>query len=430
MTSLQYIMCAAWHSTDTHPTERNRSAMSASRRPPNVIVIFMDDMGYGDMSCYGSRAIRTPVMDAIAARGVRFTQMYSAAPVCTPSRAALLTGRYAQRMGLPKVLFPKDEHGLPDRETTLGGYLKQAGYATLACGKWHLGCRPEHYPTRHGFDRFFGLLYSNDMKPLHLYRNEEIVSETVDQKWLSRQYTDEAIAFAEANRAQPFCVYLAHTMPHIPLHVEPAFRGRSRAGTYGDTIECIDHHLGRLLQKLEELKLAEETLVVVTSDNGPWFEGGAGAFRGRKFDVFEGGVRMPCVAQWPGTVPAGRVFDGVASLMDWTPTCCALAGVKPHAPDGKDLSAALLGGELPEREALYYYQGNALNAIRVGKWKLHIAKGFEGKDRAEMPQLFDMELDPEESYNLKDNFPEVLERLRGMIERFDAEVKAEFPPCT
>ncbi|MCZ7644848.1 MAG: sulfatase [Planctomycetota bacterium] len=403
--------------------------MPDAQRPPNLIVVFMDDMGYGDMSCFGSRAISTPAMDRIAARGARFTQMYSAAPVCTPSRCALLTGRYAQRAGLPRVLFPKDAHGLREADVTLAGRLKQAGYASLCCGKWHLGCRPEHYPTRHGFERFFGLLYSNDMQPLHLYRNEEVVAEKVDQKWLTKQYTDEALAFMEEHRARPFFVYLAHTMPHIPLHVEPAFRGKSRAGTYGDTIECIDHHLGRIMERLEELKLIENTLVVVTSDNGPWFEGGAGALRGRKFDVYEGGVRMPFVAQWPGTLPAGRVIDEPASLLDLAPTACALAGVPAPARsfDGKDLSAALKGGALPEREALYFYQGDMLNAVRAGKWKLHIAKGFDGKERAEMPQLFDMDLDPEESYNLKDNFPEVVEKLRGMIVKFDAEVKAEFP---
>ena len=398
---------------------------------PNIVVVFMDDMGYGDMGCFGSRAIRTPRMDAVAARGAKFTQMYAAGPICSPSRAGLLTGRYAQRVGIPAVLFPRDTVGLTDREVTVAEILRDADYATCMLGKWHLGCRPEHYPTRHGFDEYFGLLYSNDMQPLHLYRNEEVLETEVDQAQLTRRYTDEAISFIESRHADgPFFVYLAHTMPHIPLHVEPGFRGKSAGGTYGDTIECIDHHLGRLLDRLDELGLTDETLVIVTSDNGPWFEGSAGGLRGRKFDVYEGGVRMPFVAQWPARIPAGTVCDEPVGLIDMLPTFAGLAGapVPQDRPiDGLDIGEALRGGAAPPREAIYYYCINALSAVRAGKWKLHVSAGIDGAGTYQMPQLFDMEIDEQENYNVANLHPEIVERLAAMIETFDAEVKAECP---
>lgn len=390
----------------------------------------MDDMGYGDMGCYGPTPIRTPEMDGIAARGVRFTHMYSGAPVCTPSRCGLLTGRYAQRVGLPRVLFPKDTAGLPAGERTIADGLRALGYATCALGKWHLGCRPEHHPCRHGFDRFFGVPYSNDMLPLPLYSDETVVEEAIDQATLTRRYSDEAIAFIRAHRESPFFVYLAHTMPHIPLHVEPAFRGRSAAGTYGDTIECIDAHLGRLLAELRALGLERDTLVIVTSDNGPWFEGSTGGLRGRKFEVYEGGARMPFVAQWPAAIPAGSVCAEPAIFLDLLPTLTAWAGGMPPADrvlDGLDIRALFRGEGASPHDALYFYVGNSLNAIRVGRWKLHVARGGDGRDRKEMPQLFDLSLDPQEAYNLADRHPELVQRLRGMIEAFDAQVKAECP---
>ena len=400
------------------------------RRQPNIVLVLMDDMGYGDMGCYGPTPVRTPHMDAIAAAGMRFTHMYSAAPVCTPSRCGLLTGRYAQRVGLPRVLFPKDTAGLTDRERTIADCLRPLGYATCGLGKWHLGCRPEHHPCRHGFDRFFGLLYSNDMEPLHLYSDERVLEEAVDQAALTRRYTDEAIAFIRQNRNRPFFVYLAHTMPHIPLHVEPEFRGRSAAGTYGDTIECIDAHLGRLQAELRALGLEEDTLLIVTSDNGPWFEGSTGGLRGRKFEVYEGGVRMPFVARWPAAIPAGTVCGEPAMFPDMLPTLVAWAGGVPPADrviDGADIRA-LFSGEGPSpHEALYFYVGNSLNAARAGRWKLHVARGAEGRDRKEMPQLFDLEADPQEAYNVANLHPEVVERLRAGMEAFDAGVKAECP---
>jgi arylsulfatase A-like enzyme len=394
---------------------------------PSFVVVFMDDMGYGDMGCFGSTAIRTPVMDGVAERGARFTQMYASAAICTPSRCGLLTGRYGQRMGLPRVLFPNDRDGLPDYERTIGERLQSVSYATCCLGKWHLGCLPEHNPTRHGFDHYFGLLYSNDMDPLYLYRNAEAAEFEVDQAALTRRYTEEAIAFIEEHRDEPFFVYLAHTMPHIPLHVEPAFRGRSAGGTYGDTIECIDHYLGVLLDRLAALGLTERTFVVVTSDNGPWYEGSTGGLRGRKFDAYEGGVRMPFVAQWPGTIPAGLEYGGVASLLDLLPTFAGLAGADVSDNgrlDGQDIMPVFLGEPVPPRGALYHFCEDVLCAIRLGPWKLHVAAGGRG-DTTEMPQLFNMVRDPGENYNVANRQPAIVADMSNLADSFAAEVRAE-----
>ena len=398
----------------------------------NFIIIFMGDMGYGDMGCYGTKAIRTPVMDQIAANGVKFTDLYSASPICTPSRCGLLTGRYPQRVGLPRVLFPKDEEGLTDAEKTIADCLKEGDYKSACLGKWHLGCRPEHYPTRHGFDYYFGLLYSNDMNPLHLYENKEAIETEVDQAQLTRRYTDQAISFIQSthqeNTEQPFFIYIAHTMPHIPLYVEPEFRGRSNAGVYGDTIECIDYHLGRLMDTLGELRLTDDTLVIVTSDNGPWFEGSTGGLRGRKFDTYEGGMRMPCVAQYPRLILPGSVCTSPASQMDFLPTFLTLAGLDQPSNrviDGLDILPLIKGKSMPERP-LYYLRGTDLNALRLGKWKLQIAEGSgKGRRKPEMPPLIDLEIDPYKSYDLSDEHPKRVSDMTEMMQAFDREVKEE-----
>lgn len=397
---------------------------------PNIVLVFMDDMGYGDMGCFSNTPIKTPNMDSVAANGVKFTDMYAPAPICTPSRCGLLTGRYPQRVGLPRVLFPEDSEGLTNTEVTIADCLKVQGYVTCAIGKWHLGCRPEHHPNRHGFDYFFGLPYSNDMEPLPLYENEDVIEEPAHQASLTRRYTDKAIEFIERHQDEPFFVYLAHTMPHIPLHVEEEFRGKSAAGTYGDTIECIDWHIGRLLQRLKDLDLIDNTLFIVTSDNGPWFEGSTGGLRGRKFEVYEGGVRMPFVAQWPGQIPAGTVCQEPASFLDLLPTFVHLAGGEvpgDRVIDGKDIWPLFLGKGKSPHSALYFYAINSLNAVRVGKWKLHVARGFKGEDRKEMPQLFDLSVDAGESYNLADRHPDLVKQLIKMIESFDREIKRERP---
>jgi len=405
--------------TATTPTER-----------PNIVLIFMDDMGYGDLSCTGSSLIRTPRMDEIGEQGLTFTQMYSAAPTCTPSRASLLTGRYAQRVGLPRVIFPEEPEGLPDSEVTIAHLLGEQGYACGAFGKWHLGARPQHSPLRHGFDRFVGLPYSNDMHPVQLHVEDaedgSRIERDVDQSALTRRYTDEAMDFIDEHRDEPFFVYLPHTMPHIPLHVEPEFRGTSSAGTYGDVIECLDHHVGRLTDHLEERGLAENTIVIVTSDNGPWFEGSTGGLRGRKIDTYEGGIRMPFLIRWPGRIAPGTRTSTPACFIDLLPTLVGLAGGAPPTDrpiDGVDIRDCLDGGEVPER-SLYFFSHWHLNAMRRGRWKLHVDR-FPTKDLRELPQLFDLEADPGECYNLASLHPELLEELRADLEGFAELIEAQ-----
>jgi uncharacterized sulfatase len=332
-------------------------------------------------------------------------------------------------VGLPRVLFPHEGEGLPGWERTLPEMLRERGYRTAMYGKWHLGSRPEHNPVRHGFDEFAGLLYSNDMDPVHLYEGEKVAETDVDQALITKLYTDRAIEFIERNAAEPFFVYLAHTMPHIPLHVEPGFRGTSAGGTYGDTIECIDFHLGRIADALDERGLTEKTVVMVTSDNGPWFEGSTGGLRGRKIETWEGGVRMPFVAQWPGQIPAGISSDEPACFIDLLPTLAALAGatVPTDRPiDGIDIGPALFGEPMPAREALYFFQYWNLNAVRSGRWKLHISRhGHPHPDPRELPQLFDLERDPGESYNVANREPEVVASLTALAERFAEEIAGQ-----
>jgi len=393
---------------------------------PNVVLVFLDDMGYGDMGRMGGTVVATPNMDAVGAGGVTCRHMYAAAPVCTPSRAALLTGRYPQRVGLPRVLFPHDGQGLPAWERTLPELLRERGYRSGAYGKWHLGCRPEHNPVRHGFDEFFGLLYSNDMNPLHLFDGEREMAGVPDQATLTRDYTDHAIDFIERHADEPFFCYLAHTMPHIPLHVEAEFRGRSAGGTYGDTLECIDFHLGRLLDHLTELGLDEHTMVIVTSDNGPWFEGSTGGLRGRKFESWEGGVRMPFVARWAGQIPADTYSDQPACFIDLAPTLARLAGASmptDRPVDGVDIFGLLRGEPMPER-ALYFLNGWVVNAVRQGRWKLHVDRFPEPNPR-ELPQLFDLVGDPGESYNVANLYPETVKQLAGLAADFHEQIDSQ-----
>lgn len=397
---------------------------------PNVVLVFMDDMGYGDMGCMGGTVIRTPNMDRVAERGITFRHMYSAAPSCTPSRAALMTGRYAQRVGLPRVVFPDWPEGISDWEITVAELLRENGYRTAAYGKWHLGSAPHHAPTLHGFDEFFGMRYSNDMDPVWLFDGAQVVEESVDQAMVTRQYTDKAIDFIDRHADGPFFVYLAHTMPHIPLHVEPPFRGTSRAGTYGDTIECIDHHLGRILDHLDETGLAENTLILVTSDNGPWFEGSTGGLRGRKGTAYEGGIRMPFAAQWPARIPAGSVTDEPACFVDLLPTLVALAGGKVPADrpiDGIDIGPVLCGDAMPAREEpIYFFRDWTLNSLRFGPWKLHVSRQ-PNQDERELPQLFDLHGDPTESYDVGNLHPEVLADLVARAQDFALQIEQQRP---
>jgi uncharacterized sulfatase len=295
-------------------------------------------------------------------------------------------------------------------------------------GKWHLGARPEHFPHRHGFDEFFGLLYSNDMAPLHLYRNDRIEQEVVDQGALTRLYSEETIRFIEAHRREPFFCYLAHTMPHAPLHVEDAFRGRSACGLYGDTIECIDYFLGRILARLDELGLAENTLVAVTSDNGPWYEGSVAGTRGRKFDVYEGGIRVPFVARWPRGISAGIVSREPAHLMDLMPTFLSWAGRRPlPGLDGLDIGGLFRGQGPSPHDCLFLYHGNELKAVIRGKWKLHLkCQRGEYMRESEFPKLHDLEADPSESYSLATRHPEMVAELAERIRAFDEQMRPHY----
>ncbi|MCU0915905.1 MAG: sulfatase, partial [Planctomycetes bacterium] len=360
-------------------------AASSGGPKPNFILIFCDDLGYGDVGCFGSTKNRTPNIDRLAAQGTKFTSFYVASNVCSPSRASLMTGCYPRRVNMDVdatglcVLFPVSPKGLNPTEITLPEILKGQGYATACVGKWHLGDQPEFLPTRQGFDSFYGLPYPNNMgvkagtnqPPLPLLRDEQVIEAPVNQDTLTRRYTQEAVKFLRANRDRPFFLYLPHTMPHIPLHVSDAFRGKSANGLYGDAIEEIDWSVGQLLDTLKELELDERTLVVFTSDNGAAVgKGGSNLpLRGQKGTTWEGGMREPCLMRWPGQVPAGVVCDEPACTMDLLPTLAYLAGTKPVADriiDGQDIRPLLLGrkeGWTP-REAFYYYHEDQLQAVR------------------------------------------------------------------
>lgn len=431
---------------------RQAAADQPAARPPNFIVIFADDLGYGDLGCYGHPTIRTPNLDRLAGEGVKFTQFYSAACVCTPSRAALLTGRLPIRSGMcsarPRVLFPESLGGLPAGEVTIAERLKEAGYATICIGKWHLGHLPQYLPKQQGFDEYFGLPYSNDMRgapvtadgsrgePLPLLRGESVVENNPDQGTLTERYTEEALKFIDAHRTEPFFIYLPHTMPHTPLHASEKFRGRSPRGLYGDVVETIDWSVGQILDRLEQHQLEDDTLVVFTSDNGPWLikqsEGGsAGLLRDGKGCTFEGGMRVPGIVRWTGHVPPGRTTTALASTLDLLPTFCALAGVSPpddRPLDGYDLSPLLLGKQDDSpRDTMYYYRGAELFAVRHGAWKLHFktqpAYGPGGLQEHDPPLLYNLDMDPSERWNIAEQEPDVVAKIVALAAQHRAGVE-------
>src|SRR5215471_4332044 len=326
----------------------------AQSRPPNIIFIYADDLGYGDLGVYGSK-IRTPNLDRMAGEGVRFTQFYSANPVCSPSRAALLTGRYPTRTGVPRVLFPADTQGLSLSETTLAQTLKSTGYSTMCIGKWHLGHQPQYLPTSRGFDEYFGIPYSNDMTPRPLLHNTDQVEEPANLETLTPRYTEQAVKFIEGSASAPFLLYMPHTFPHIPLAASPRFRGKSPLGLYGDVIEELDWSVGEVLSALRRTRADGNTLVMFSSDNGPWYQGSPGPLRGRKGSTYEGGVREPLLARFPGRLPKGTVCKGVAGTIDILPTLAKLTGAAlPKVPlDGIDIWPLLSGQKQSiEREVL------------------------------------------------------------------------------
>ncbi len=410
---------------------------AAPSRPPNIVMIFCDDLGYGDLGCYGS-GLRTPNLDRMAAEGVRFTQFYSANPVCSPSRAALMTGRYPTRVGVPRVLFPRDTTGLNDGETTIAQVLKPRGYKTMCVGKWHLGHLPQFLPTSRGFDEYFGIPYSNDMDPRVLLHNAETVEAKADMNTLTGKYAREAVRFIDGAKDSPFFLYFPHTMPHIPLGASEKFRGKSNAGLYGDVIAEIDWSVGEVFAALKRNGVDRSTLVMFSSDNGPWYQGSPGRLRGRKGSTYEGGVREPFLAWMPGRIPANRMVRGIGSLMDVLPTVAGLTGAQLPAKslDGIDIWPLMTGNrESIDREMLLYFDNLHVQCARQGRWKLHVARynsavyspapqGGRHNLALPAPELYDMENDPDESYDVAPENPEVVRSMQARIET----LIATFPP--
>lgn len=420
---------------------------------PNVVIIFIDDLGYADIGPFGATKQRTPNLDRMAKEGLKLTSFY-AAPVCSVSRAQLLTGCYGVRVSVPGVYGPNSKHGLNPAEFTIAERLKEHGYATMCIGKWHVGDQPEFLPTRQGFDHYFGLPYSNDMlKPaadtkvpvVPLMREEKVEAllTAEQQSTLTRQYTDEAVSFITANQATPFFLYLPHSAVHVPIHPGPEFAGKSQNGRFGDWVEEVDASTGRILDTLTQLKLAGRTLVVFTSDNGPWASkgadaGSAGPLRGAKGSTWEGGVRVPTLAWWPGRIPAGKSCDAVTGTIDLLPTSIALAGgTLPATPviDGKDISPLLLGtATTSPREAHYYFNGYTLQAVRQGPWKLAIkaqneAMGAKPESDAagKNPRLYNLDEEIGERTDVAEKNPEIVARLLALANRMDEETGGTKP---
>ena len=431
----------------------------AAEPPPNFIVIFTDDLGYGDLSVYGHPTIRTPRLDQMAAEGVRLTEFYSAAPTCTPARAALLTGRYPKRSGLVRVLTPWERVGLPASEITLAEALRQQGYATACVGKWHLGGLNRFRPDRHGFDQFFGVLYSNDMTlmPLikfprfELFDGHRAVESPARNRTLTQNYTHEAVRFIRNNRSKPFFLYLAHSMPHKPVASSEQFRGKSAHGPYGDAVEELDWSAGQIVDALRETGIDQRTFVVFTSDNGPWAYGAfrkqvkggsAGPLRGWKGTGWEGGMRVPMIAWWPGALPQGTVRGGIASVMDLFTTFIELAGgaiPTDREIDGRNIMAFLKGDAPSPHQTMFYYHRSRLFAVREGDWKLHLFKrtatpGQKLGDavRCEPLELYNLAEDVSESSDRAAGEADIVARLTRMAAEFDASIQPamRLPPRT
>jgi arylsulfatase A len=412
----------------------------AQNRSPNIVLIYADDLGYGDLGVYGS-SVHTPNIDRMAREGARLVQYNSASPVCSPSRAALLTGRYPTRFGVQTVLFPSDAGGLPASETTIAAMLKRQGYKTSCVGKWHLGSQTQYWPTNRGFDEFFGLLYSNDMQPLQLIHSTQVVEEPVNVDTLTPRYTEQSVKLIANSKETPFFLYLAYTMPHIPLAASQSFRGKSALGPYGDAVEEIDWSVGQVLAALRENGLDRNTLVMFSSDHGPWYQGSQGKLQGRKGETFEGGVRVPFIASFPGRIPRRLVVRGIASALDVLPTVARLCNAPlPDKPvDGVDLWPLLTGQQdLVDRELLLYFDGLHLQCARLGRWKLHVSRyniapwlpevvGGRINLPLPKPELYDLEADPTESYDVASINPQIVARIRSrmedMLQSFPEQVK-------
>jgi len=450
---------------------RIRPADAAAKDKPNFIVIYADDLGYGDLSCYGSKTIHTPNLDALAAEGTKFTDFYVTAPVCSPTRTSLVTGCYPKRVGMHRhVLFPHSTRGLNPSEITIAELLKTRGYATACVGKWHLGYQKQFLPTSQGFDSYFGIAFSNDMwlpvnmtfakdvrldegldleklkagekrrNKVPLMRNTEVIDYPVDQSTLTERYTDEALAFITANKDRPFFLYLPHTMPHYPMHVSARFKGKSKGGMVGDVIECLDWSCGEIVKTLRRLGIEKRTIVLFTSDNGP-APGSAGPLRGRKGSTWEGGMREPCIVWGPGRIPAGNVCREVATIMDLLPTFAGLAGAKvpdDRVIDGHDvwpLMAGQAGAKTPY-DAFFYYSANGnIEAVRQGDWKYRKStrrprrkKGDTKPPPEPKAELYNLKQDIGEKTNLIEKHPDIAKRLAALMTAFDEDLEKHSRP--
>lgn len=417
-----------------------QSSKNQIENQPNIIIFFTDDQGYADLGSFGAEGFETPHLDQLASEGIRFTNFYVPATVCTPSRAGLLTGRYPKRAGLHEaVLFPFSEGGLALSEYTMAEMLKDAGYATSMIGKWHLGHQQEYMPNNQGFDSFFGVPYSNDMDdyyyknidfqspPLPLYRDTTLIESGPDQDYITKRYTDEAVKLIRERKNKPFFLYLAHSMPHLPLHASPAFRGKSELGLYGDVIMELDWSAGEIVKVLKAEGIYENTIFIVTSDNGPRV-GSAKPLRGLKAETWEGGQRVPGIITWPANISAGQTNHEMVSTLDLYPTLANLAGAKvPEGlvMDGLDLTSLLFNPEsssITERPFFYYARNGKPEAVRLGKWKLHITKtiGWNKKEQGEFQTaLYNLAMDVSEKENLVIQYPDVVKKLSKLIIEFD-----------
>lgn len=439
-------------------------APTVAAEQPNIVIIFTDDLGYGDLGCYGHPSIKTPNIDKMAAEGMKFTTFYSAAEVCTPSRAALLTGRLPPRSGMcsdtRRVLFPDSAGGLPASEVTLAEALKAKGYITACIGKWHLGHLPEYLPMKHGFDSFYGLPYVNDMdrvpdkgpkgRPaffdpkieywnVPLMRGEKIIERPADQHTLTKRYTQEAVKLIKEKKDTPFFLYFAHTMPHVPLFASKDFAGKSARGIYGDVVEEIDWSVGEVLKTIREENLDKKTLVFFTDDNGPWLlfnehGGSAGLLRDGKGSTWEGGMRVPGIAWWPGTVPAGVTTQEMASTMDLYVTALKLAGADVPADrpiDGFDITPLLTGKGKSPRDTMFFYRGTRLFAVRHGPWKAHfitqVAYGKGAPTPHDPPLLYHLGRDPGEKFDVAKDNMEVVKQLKEIATKHSKDMKPGEP---
>ena len=437
---------------------------------PNFIVVFVDDMGYGDLGCYGHPTINTPNLDKMAYEGQKWTQFYSASSVCTPSRAGLLTGRLPIRNGMigskNRVLFPDSKYGLPDSEITIAEKLKENGYKTAAIGKWHLGHKKEYLPLQHGFDYYYGIPYSNDMDKINgetccpgskywqkyqnkspgstnyynvpLTENNKIIERPADQTTITKRFTDKAVEFIQNNKKDNFFIYLAHNLPHTPLYASDDFLGKSKRGLYGDVIEEIDHGIGLIIEELKKNNLDKNTIVVFTSDNGPWlpFEthsGSAGLLREGKGTTWEGGQRIPGIFWGAGIKPG--VINDLGSTMDIFPTLLEMSNtsmVDDRIMDGVSIKNTLLKHEPSKRETIFYYRSREIYAIRYGEFKAHLItqgaynypKGSDRKIILDKPLLYNLNIDPSEKYNVADKNPKILVEINKILEKHKKNLKA------